>query len=307
MNIYDLIIVGGGPAGITAGIYAGRQRMKTLLMAKSFGGQMTKKATEVCNYPGFGRISGFDLIEKFVEHLKEQADVEIKTSEVLKVAKEKDNFVVVTSDKEKFLGRSVIIATGADPRPLEAEGEKEFIGKGVSYCVTCDGPVFKDKTIAVIGGGDAGFEAAIFMTNYAKKIYILEFGPEVKADQINQGQVKRAEKIEIIANAAVREIKGDKMVSSLIYEDLLSKENKELKVEGVFIEIGSQPATALVKDLVDFNKRDEIVVDPETFQTKMPGLFAAGDVNMGAYKQIVTAAGEGCKTALAAFDYLRKK
>ncbi len=308
--IYDLIIVGGGPAGITAGIYAGRQRMKTLLLAKSFGGQMTKKATEICNYPGFVRISGFDLIEKFVEHLKAETDVEIKTSEVLKVAKGPkgcpDNFVVATSAQEKFLGRSIIIATGADPRPLEVEGEKEFIGRGVSYCVLCDGPLFKNKDVAVVGGGDAGFEAALFMTNYAKKIHILEFGPEVKADQINQDQVKKSKKIEVITHAAVRKIRGDKMVSSLIYEDLLSKENKELKVEGVFIEIGSQPATSMVKNLVDFNKRDEIVVEPETFQTKTPGLFAAGDVNMGSYKQIVTAAGEGCKTALAAYEYLKK-
>ncbi len=173
--IYDLIIIGGGPAGITAGIYAGRQRMKTLLIAKGFGGQMTKKATEVCNYPGIGRISGFDLMEKFVKQLKDQECADIKTAEVLKVAKavptgrqKKDNFVVITTKEDKFLGRSVIIATGADPRPLEAKGEKEFIGKGVSYCVTCDGPVFSNKTVAIIGGGDAGFESALFMTNYAK-------------------------------------------------------------------------------------------------------------------------------------------
>lgn len=305
--LYDLIIIGGGPAGITAGIYAGRQRLKTLLIAKSFGGQMTKKATEVCNYPGFGRISGFDLIEKFVEHLKEQKCVEIKMSEVIKVKKEEDNFIVTIAQKEKISARSVIVATGADPRPLEAKREKEFIGKGVSYCVTCDGPVFKNKIIAVIGGGDTGFEAALFMTNYAKKIYILEFGPKVKADQINQDQVKKSEKIKIITNAAVKEIKGDKMVSSLIYENLLLKEKKELKVEGIFIEIGSQPATSMVKGLVDFDKRDEIVTDPETFQTKTQGLFAAGDVNTGPYKQIVTAAGEGCKASLAAYDYLRKQ
>ncbi len=305
--LYDLIIIGGGPAGITAGIYAGRQKMKTLLIAKGFGGQMTKKATEVCNYPGFGRISGFDLIEKFVEHLKEQECVEIKMVEVIRVEKEKDTFIVITSEKEKISARSIIVATGADPRPLEAIGEKEFIGKGVSYCVTCDGPVFRNKTIAVVGGGNTGFEAALFMTNYAKKIYILEFGPEAKADRVIQDQVKKIKKIETITSAAVKEIKGSKMVGSLVYQDLISKDTKTLEVEGIFIEIGSQPATSMVKDLVDFNKRDEIVVEPETFQTKSPGLFAPGDVNVGPYKQIVTAAGEGCKAALAAYDYVQNQ
>jgi len=309
--LYDLIIVGGGPAGITAGIYAGRQRLKTLLLAKSFGGQMTKKATEVCNYPGFGRISGFDLIEKFTEHLKSETAVEIKMSEVSKISKGlkgyPNNFIITTSDKEKFLSRSVIIATGSDPRPLEAEGEKEFIGRGVSYCVTCDGPVFKNKIVAVVGGGDAGFEAALFMTNYAKKVYILEFGSQAKADQINQEQAEKSSKIEIIFNASVRKIKGEKMVSSLIYEDLISKKEKELKLEGIFIEIGYQPATSMAKGLVDFNERDEIIVEPETLQTKTPGFFAAGDCNQGKYKQIVTAAGEGCKAALSAYEYVKNQ
>lgn len=304
--IYDLIIIGAGPAGITAGIYAGRQRIKTLLVTKSFGGQMAGKATEVCNYPGFERISGLELIGKFVDHLKKQPDVEIKLAGVSKIKKEKEYFTVLTVEKEEFKSRSVIIATGADPRPLEAEGEKEFIGKGISYCVTCDGPLFKDKTIAVVGGGDAGFEAAIFMTSYAKKIYVLECGSVVKADEWNQKELKNSKKVEIITNVLVKEIKGDKMVNALVYEDSVSKEKKTLQIEGVFIEIGSQPATSMAKGLVNFNKRDEIEVDFETFQTKTPGLFAAGDVNVGVYKQIVTAAGEGCKVALAVYDYLRK-
>lgn len=304
--IYDLIIIGGGPAGITAGIYAGRQQMKTLLITKEFGGQMAKKATEVCNYPGFERISGSELIEKFVEHLKKYVSVEVKFLEAEKIEKENDIFTITTTENEKLQGKSVIVATGADPRPLEAIGEKEFIGKGVSYCVTCDGPIFRNKTIAIVGGGNAGIEAALFMINYANKIYILEFGPEIKADEINQKEIKKSDKIEVITNIVVKEIKGDPMVSSLIYQDNISKENKTLEVQGIFIEIGSQPATALVKGLVNFTKRDEIEVEPETFQTKTPGLFAAGDDNSGPYKQIVTAAGEGCKTALAAYDYLRK-
>jgi len=307
--IYDLIIIGGGAGGISAAIYSSRQRMKTLLITKEYGGQMAKKATEVCNYLGYLRISGPELIKKFVEHLDSQEFVEKKISEVRKIEKgpteHPDGFVVITTEDERFSAKSVIIATGADPRPLEAPGEKEFIGKGVSYCVTCDGPVFKNKTIAIVGGGNAGFEAAIFMTNYAKKIYILEYGPEAKADLENQEEAKKSKKIEIITNAAVKEIKGEKMVNSLVYQDLSTKEIKTLELQGIFIEIGTQPATSLAKGLVDFTKRDEIKVEPETFQTKTPGLFAAGDCNSGPYKQIVTAAGEGCKAALAAYDYLR--
>ncbi len=303
--IYDLIIIGGGPAGITAGIYAGRQRMKTLLITKEYGGQMGKKATEVCNYPGFGRVNGQELIEKFVEHLESQGCVETKFTEVRKIEKDKDVFSVFTTENEKLESKTVIVATGADPRPLEAIGEKEFIGKGVSYCVTCDGPVFNNKTIVIVGGGNAGFEAALFMVNYAKKIYILEFGAEIKADSENQEDAKKSDKIEIITNVTVKEIKGKIMVDSLVYQDSVSKEEKTLEVQGVFIEIGSQPATSLAKGLVDFNKRDEIMVGEELLNTKTPGLFAAGDCNIGPYKQIVTAAGEGCKASLAAYDYLR--
>jgi len=280
--------------------------MKTLLITKEFGGQMTEKATEVCNYPGFPRISGSELIEKFVDHLKAQEFVEIKMAEAEKIEKEGDIFTVTTTETEKIQAKSVIVATGADPRPLEVAGEKEYIGKGVSYCVTCDGPVFKNKAVAIIGGGNCGLEAALFMQNYATKIYVLEFGSELKADQENKTEIEKSDKIEVIYNAKTTEIKGQQMVSAIVYEDQKTKEIKTLEVQGVFIEIGTQPATALVKGLVDFSKRDEIISDNETFMTKTPGLFAAGDNNSGPYKQIVTAAGEGCKTALAAYDYLRK-
>jgi len=303
--IYDLIIIGGGPAGITAGIYAGRQRIKTLLVAKEFGGQMAKKATEICNYTGFPSITGIELIEKFVEHLKCQQDVEIKNTEIMKIEKNENIFDLTTTENEKLQSKAVIISTGADPRPLEAKGEKEFIGKGVGYCVTCDGPLFKNKVVAIVGGGNAGFEAGLFMARYASKVYILEFGAVVKADLQNQEDVKKEAKIQVITNASVKEIKGENFVNELIYEDQVSKEMKSLAVSGVFIEIGSQPSTSFVKDLVDFSKRDEIIVDFESCATKTPGLYAAGDVNVGKYKQIITAAGEGCKASLAVYDYLR--
>ena len=314
--MYDLVIIGGGPAGITAGIYAARQKLNTLLITKSFGGQMARKAVAIENYPGFEDISGIELIKKFEKHLRKftpldvyylTGQVDIERDEVIKLKKFANHFSVITKSKNKFDSKAVIIASGADPRPLEVPGEKEFIGRGVSYCTACDAPIFSNKTVAVIGGGNAGFEAAIALANWAKKIYILEAGPKIKADQVNQEIVKKTGKAEIITNATLKKIQGGQFVKSIVCQDRKSKKEKTLPVEGVFVEIGSQPATSFVKGLVDFNERDEIKVDFETLQTKTPGLFAAGDVNIGSYKQIVTAAGEGAKAALAAYDYLKKQ
>lgn len=304
-NIYDLIIIGGGPAGITAGIYAGRQRMKTLLITKEFGGQIAKKTVDIENWPGSPKISGMQLIDNFVNHLKIQ-EVDIKMTKVQKIEKENNYFKITTSDKENFNSKSVIIATGADPRPLEVPGEKEFIGRGVSYCATCDGPVFKNKTIVIVGGGNSGFEVGLFMLSYANKIYILNSSDKPKADNENQSRLAKNDKIEVINNVSVKEIKGDNFVREIIYQDLISKEMKNLKIDGVFVEIGHQPATFFAKDLVDFNNKDEIIVNYETLETKTPGLFAVGDVNVGVNKQIVTAAGEGCKAALSTYKYIRK-
>jgi len=305
-TLYDLIIIGGGPAGITAGIYAARQKLNTLLITKSFGGQMLKKSEMIENYPGFEEISAFELIQKFEKQLKKQK-IDIEMDEVTKVGKREKFFFVNTKSKNKFKAKAMIIASGADPRPLEVPGEKEFLGRGVSYCVTCDGPLFEGKTVAVIGGGNSAFEAAIFLVKLARKIYILEYGENVRADAENQERVKKTGKVEIITNAQVMKIQGKQFVNSLIYEDRKTGKEKKLLVEGVFIEIGSQPATSFVKDLVDFNERDEIVVEFETSQTKTPGLFAAGDCNVGKFKQIITACGEGAKASLAVHDYLQNK
>jgi len=303
--MYDLIIIGGGPAGTAAGIYAARQKINTLLITKAFGGQMARIAVKIENYPGFEKISGLELIKKFEKHLRKQK-IKIEIDEVRKIKKINEKFIVITKSKNTFESKAVIIASGGDPRPLEVKGEKEFIGRGVSYCCLCDGPMFSGKEVAVIGGGNAGFEAAIFLTNYAKKIYILETNPRVKAFAENQEKAEKTGKIKVITDIVLKEIKGKKFVESIIYQDKKRGEDVILPIGGVFVEIGSQPATSFVKDLVDFNERDEIKVDFETFKTKTPGLFAAGDVNLGKYKQIVTACGEGVKAALAAYDYLKK-
>jgi thioredoxin-disulfide reductase len=303
---YDLIIIGGGPAGITAGIYGARQKLNTLLITKSFGGQIARKAVMIENYPGFEEISGMELIQKFEKHLRKQK-IDIERDEVSKVKKIKEHFIVITKSKNRFESKAVIIASGADPRPLEVPGEKDFIGRGLSYCVTCDGPLFEGKTVAVIGGGNSAFEAAIFLSKIAKKIYILEYGEVVKADAENQDRVKKTGKVKVITNAALKKIQGKQFVNSIIYQDRKTKKEITLPLEGVFVEIGSQPSTSFAKGLVDFNERDEIVVEFETCQTKTPGLFAAGDCNVGKVKQIITAAGEGAKAAFSAYDYLQNK
>lgn len=303
--MYDLIIIGGGPAGITAGIYAARQKLNTLLITKDFGGQIAKKAVLIENYPGFEEISGRDLIKKLKSHLK-KFKIAVEKDEVIKVAKKVKVFSVFSKGKKKFQAKAVIVASGADPRPLEVPGEKEFIGKGVSYCSVCDGYAFLNKRVAIIGGGNSGFESAIFLSKIAKKIYILEASSKVGADPINQERVKKIKKVKIITNALLKKIQGKQFVDSIVYQDKKSGQNITLPVEGVFVEIGYQPATSFVRGLVDFSKRDEIKVDYETCQTKTPGLFAAGDVNLGTFRQIITACGEGAKAALAAYNYLEK-
>ena len=298
---YDLIIIGGGPAGITAGIYAARQKVNVLLITKAFGGQMAKKTVMIENYPGFPKISGLDLIKKFEEHIK-SVDVKIENDEVEKIEK---GFTVLTKSGKKFESKTVIIASGAEPRTLNIPSEKEFIGRGISYCPMCDGPMFRDKTVAVIGGGDAGFESAIFLAHYVKKIYILEYSSKLKASMDNQDIAGKSGKVEVIMEAELKEVKGDKFVKSLVYKDLKTGEEKELKVDGIFVEIGYRPEASFVKDLVDLNENGEIIVDQNTAETKTPGLYAAGDVDGGKCKQIIVAAGEGAIAANSAYKYLQ--
>ncbi len=304
-SLYDLIIVGGGPAGITAGIYAARKKMKTLLITKDFLGQ-TGKTGEVDNYLGYSQISGSDLMKKFEEHLK-QFDIEILDGLTVTKVSKKENFCVRASDKKEFFSTTVIIASGRDPRPLEIPGEKEFIGKGVSYCSICDAPFFEDKKTVVIGAGNAGLESALDLAQYAQSVYVFERGEAMTADELLQEKVVANKKIEVHLNKEMKKIEGNDFVQSLSYQDLKTKRNFQIPAHGIFIQIGSIPATGFLKGLCDFNEQDEIRVDFESCATSSPGLFAAGDINDGRWKQIIIAAGEGARAALSAHDYLRKK
>jgi len=302
--IYDLIIIGGGPAGITAGIYAARKKLKTLLITKEWGGQVTK-AIEIENWPGTKKISGMDLIKQMTEHLK-SFEIEIKEhKEVIDLEKQGENFILKDGE-ETYETKTVIIATGKIPRSLNIPGEDKFKGKGVSICSTCDAPMFKDKDVAVIGGGNSGFGVALDMIKYANKAYVLEFFEEMKGDLMTKEKLAQSGKVEFYTNVSVKEIKGTKFVESLVYEDRKTGKDTEINVGGVFISVGMSAKVDFAEKWVELNNIGEIVIDKDN-DTKTPGLFAAGDITDIKYEQIVIACGEGAKAALAATDYLKNK
>jgi thioredoxin reductase len=299
----DLIIIGGGPAGMTAAIYAARQKTDFLLLTKEFGGQMAKKEVEIENYPGLGSVSALDLIAKFRNHL-ELLNVAARIGEAVKLEKIEGGFSVKTENDE-FRARSVIVATGSSPRMLDIAGEKEFIGRGVGYCATCDGPLFARRRVAVIGGGNAGFEAAIFLAKFAAEVFIIERGPKVFADPTNLELAQDTGKVKIVANARIARVEGKNFVDKIVYSDAEGNEIA-LPVEGVFIKAGNRPASEFAAGLVELNERNEMKFNHATHQTETAGLFVAGDVSDVKFKQIVIAAGEGAKAAMAAGEYLRK-
>ena len=300
--MYDLIIIGGGPAAVSAGIYAARKKLKTILITKGWGGQMAL-APEIENYAGFESITGAELVSKFTQHLKKN-ELEIKEGVEIKDIKLVDNLVEVKVNDDVYQAKVAIITTGRNPRKLGLPNEDKFIGKGISYCSTCDAPLFRDKEVAVIGGGNMGLGTALDLITYASKVYILEYSPELKADKYFQEKIKKIDKIEVITSVKVAEIKGDQFVSSLTYSNGTGGKNKELPVQGIFVAIGSDASSFLVKNVVELNKENEIKIDSRN-RTSQPNIFAAGDVTDISHKQIVIAAGEGAKAALNAYDYLQ--
>lgn len=321
--MYDLIIIGGGPAAIMAAIYAARKQLKTLLLTKEFGGQLMEGYI-IENYLGYWAISGVELVQKFVEHLKRfdkkisqgNFDLEIKESEnVERIKLNEDKAGVddskifdVQSDRGIYQGKALIIATGKAERKLDIPGAKEFEGRGISYCATCDAPIFRDKIVAVIGAGDAGQDTVWQLTKYASKIYLFNRYDELRGDDKElQKRLKKEEKVEILAEVEPTQILGDKFVNSLIYKNFRTKEEKKIDVGGIFVEIGSTPSSLFVSDLLRCNDKGEIIIDQGTCATSVPGIFAAGDVTDSLEKQIITAAGMGAKAALAAYNYLKNK
>jgi thioredoxin reductase (NADPH) len=304
---YDLIIVGGGPAGLTAAIYAGRRNLKTLLITITIGGQVLE-AEKIENYPGFLGIKGLKLMQRFQKQAM-KSGVEIVLDEVKEIKEIEGGYTVKTNTKE-YSAKAIILAFGRTPRSLNVPGEEKFRGKGVSYCATCDMPLFKNKTIAVVGGGNAALEAALYGSKIAKRVYLIHRRDEFRGFESFVEKVKRKENVELVLSSIVTEIKGEDSVRAIVVQDLKTNQLKELQVDGVFIEIGSEVKTDLIKNLVKLDENNQVVItnNCETFYPDRneirPGIFAAGDITSTPFKQIVTAAGEGCKAALQAYNYL---
>lgn len=302
--IYDTIIVGAGPAGCAAAVYAARKKMKTMFITESFGGQSAVSAT-IENWIGEKEISGFNFAKKIEEHVRAQEDLEIKENEkVNKVEKKEDTFTVETEQGESFQTKTLIVTSGGHHRKLGVHGEEQFDGKGVAYCSTCDAPMFKNKEVVVVGSGNAGLEAVVDLLNYASKIYLMDILPEMQGDKVLQEEILKSDKVEFIPEVKIKEIYGDKFVEGIKYEK--DNEEKELKVQGVFVEIGSVPNSDFLGDLIEKDKYNQIKVDRNQ-ATSQPGIFAAGDVIDKVYKQNNIAAGDGAVAALAAYEYIMKK
>ncbi len=292
---YELIIIGAGPAGVSAGVYAARKKLKTLLLTHSFDNQSTV-SLDIQNWIGTPSISGAELSKNLETHLRAYAgdSVIIKTGEkVTSVEKTEGGFTVKT-EKETFTSKTVLIAAGSVRRKLEAKGADEFEHKGLTYCASCDGPVFSGQDVAVIGGGNAAFESAAQLTAYCNKIYILNRSEVFRADEITVEKLTSHPNVIVIKNAIPTEVKGDKFVSGLTYKDSISGEEKEITVTGIFVEIGLLPNTDFA-NLVDKNKIGQIIVNPKTQASSVEGIWAAGDCTDGLYHQNNIAAGDAVK------------
>lgn len=304
--MFDLIIIGGGPGGVAAGVYAARKKIKTVLITDTFGGQSLVSA-DVQNWIGTKSVSGFDLGKMLEDHLRAQEGIEIVDGDLaVGVEKKPEGFVVKTEGGKNFETKYLLITSGSRRRKLGVPGEKEFDGKGVAYCSTCDAPIFKNKIVAVVGGGNAGLEAVVDLLPYASKIYLFERGEMLKGDPVTQEKLKPDPKVEIMMGVETKGILGEKFVTGLRY--LVRKDNqvKDLKLDGVFVEIGLIPNSDFVKEFVELNKFGEIVVDHKTQRTSDPGIWAVGDVSDVLYKQNNISAGDAVKAVLNIYDVMMK-
>ncbi len=307
--MYDLIILGGGPAGAGAAVYSARKLLKTAIITKEFGGQSTVSET-IYNWIGTKEISGNDLAKNLEDHVKNYSgqflDI-FEGEEVEKIEKENDYFVVKTKRQKEFKTKSVIVATGSSRRKLTIEGSLAFENKGITYCATCDGPLFSEMDVAVVGGGNAGFETAMQLLAYCKSVTLLESGDCMKADKITIEKVMAYPNFRCFKNIELVKVEGNKFVESLTYKDKETKEEKTIQVSGIFVEIGQTPNTLFIKDLVKINDQGKIVTDPVTQRTSVDGIWAAGDCTDGKYNQNNIAVGDAVKALEDAYIWLKTK
>ncbi len=301
--VYDLIIIGAGPAGLSAAIYASRYNLTTLVMGKEIGG-MAADAYKIENYPGFKSVSGMELMNRF----KEQANgiVDIKRENIVELNKN-DNFIITTK-KGVYKSKAVIVALGTKRRKLNIPGEQEFIGRGVSYCATCDAAFFKDKVVGVVGGNDAAAMSALLLAEYAKKVFIIYRKEKIRAEPLRVSQLEKNKKITVINSTNVVAVNGSKMMHSIAL-DREFNHSRKLALDGLFIEIGSVPSTALTKKLgIKLDEEGYIIVDSSQ-KTNINGIYAAGDITSGSnkFRQIITAASEGAIAAHSVYGFLKSK
>lgn len=296
--MHDVIIVGGGPAGMTAAVYAVRKKMDTLLITKDFGGQLMW-TREIENYMGFQYITGPELITKFEEQVR-QFPVKIEYDEVIRLARAADGTFIVQGGEKSYRGKTVIVASGKRPRRLNVPGEEEFTGRGVGYCATCDGPLYAGKTVAVVGGGNSALQAAIELCAIADKVHLVVRN-DYRADPVVVEKLEDCSNVTVHKGYQAKVIAGGDTVEKFVVAS--SEATRELDVHGVFVEIGLDPNSEFTRDIVKLDSYQEIIVDCRA-RTSVPGLFAAGDVTSGPDKQIIIAAGDGAKAALGAFEYL---
>ena len=297
--LYDTIIIGGGPAGLAAAIYGQRYGLKTLILTKDLGGDAAK-AFKIENYPGFESIAGQDFVDKIVQQTK-KSGAQIILETVTDVKKLNNNFEVATENSSKYQSKTLILAFGLKRRHLKVPGEGKFLGKGISFCFTCDGPLFKNKIVMVVGGGNAGVSSAIFLADIAQKVYLVEMERKLTADAFWLAKLKRKKNVKIILGDAIKEIKGDKVIRSIIL-----KKNGEIKVDGIFVEIGSVPDPVLPQKLgIKLDQNNFIKVSADQ-STNIKGIWAAGDVTTASnfFWQTTTAVAEGAIAAYSISKYL---
>ena len=299
-KIHDLIIIGAGPCGLTAAIYAVRNKLDTIVLTKDIGGQMAWSGV-IENYSGFASMTGPELTDAFENHAKSLGSL-VKMEPIVSLEKDGEYFLVKTT-KNTYMSIAVLIASGKNPKKLQIPGEVEFTNKGVVYCATCDGPLYANKRVAIIGGGNSALDAAAQLVNIASHVYVINKNSSMKGDLTLFEKVSKCDNITFVYDAMTREIKGDKLVSSIVYERKGRVE--EIFVDGVFVQIGLLPNSQFAT-VAEKNEYGEVLVDSEN-KTNIPGLFAAGDVTQISEKQVVIAAGEGSKASLSAFKYISRK
>ena len=301
--MYELIIIGAGPAGLAASVYAARKQLKTLLISVDIGGQINT-TSGVENYLGYQFIGGAELIDKFQKQV-EQYPIDQKIGErISRLEKINGGFEVVTESGDRYQAKAVVLTTGKRPRKLNVPGETELAGRGVTYCAICDGPIFAGQKVAVIGGGNSALEAALDMAKIAEYVYLVSLTP-LTGDQVLIKQLPALKNLTVLTEHRTKKIEGDVLVQALVVKDSKSGEVKRLEVGGVFIEVGLEPNSEAVRDLIKLNQWAEVPITPRS-ETEIPGVYAAGDVTDVPEKQIVVAAGEGAKAALQAQRYLQR-